>query len=73
VLYHISLFSGENYEYWCVKKRTWFVSQDLWVLVSVGYTETYNALFIDKKEELKENKRKGFKALFILQTGVETF
>jgi hypothetical protein len=43
------------------------------VHVSVGYTETYNALFVDKKEKLKENKRKGFKSLFILESGVEMF
>jgi hypothetical protein len=68
VQYQIPLFCGENYEYWNVKMRTLLISQDLWMLVSVGYTEpadqtTYNALSVVQKIELKENMKKDAKAL----------
>ena len=56
--------------------RNLLISQDLWMLVSVGYTEptdqaSYNALSVDQKIELKENRKRGAKALFIIQTGVD--
>jgi len=76
VQYHISLFGGENYEYLCVKMKTLLISQDLWILVSVGYTDSvdqvaYNALLVDQKTELKENRQNDEKTMFILQVGVE--
>ena len=45
-------------------------------LVSTGYTEpadqaAYNALSVDQKTELKKNRKRDAKALFILQTGVD--
>jgi hypothetical protein len=53
--------------------RTLLISQDLWMLVSAGYTEpvdqaAYNALLVDQKIELKENRKNDAKALFLLQT-----
>jgi hypothetical protein len=77
VQYQIPLFCGENYEYWSVKMRTLLISQDLWMLVSAGYTEptdqaAYNALSVDQKIELKENRKRDAKALFLLQTGVDS-
>jgi len=73
VQYQIPLFCGENYEYWSVKMRTLLISQNLWLLVFAGYTEpidqaTYNALSVDQKIELKKNRKRDAKALFILQT-----
>jgi hypothetical protein len=51
--YHIPLFGGKNYEYWCVNMRNFLISQDLWMLVFVGYTkpadqDAYNSLSIDQ-------------------------
>jgi hypothetical protein len=76
VKFQIPLFCGDNYEYWSVKMRTLFISQDLWMLVSAGYTEpadqaAYTLLSVDQKNELKENRKKDAKALFLLQTGVD--
>ena len=73
VQYQIPLLCGENYEYWSVKMRTLLILQDLWILVSTGYTDqvdqaSYNALSVDQKIELKENRKRDAKALFILQT-----
>ena len=76
IQYHIPLLCGENYEYWSVKMRNFLISQDLWMLVSAGYTEptdhaAYNTLSVDQKIELKENRKRDAKALFLLQTGVD--
>eukprot|EP01018_Ginkgo_biloba_P036528 Gb_38006 [translate_table: standard] len=76
VQYQIPFFSGENFEYWSIRMKTFLTSQDLWTLVSTGYTEpadenTYNALTADQKLELKENRKKDAKALFIIQTGID--
>jgi len=58
----VLLFCGENYEYWSVKMRTLLTSQDLWMFVFTGYTKpadqaSYNALSVDQKTKLKENKK----------------
>ena len=73
VQYQIPLFCGEKFEYWSMKMRTLLISQDLWMLFSIGYTDpadqdAYNALSVDHKIELKENMKRGVKVLFILQT-----
>ena len=56
--------------------RTFLISQDLCMLVSAGYTEpadqdAYNALPVDQKTELKENRKMDAKALFLLQIGID--
>lgn len=53
--------------------RTLLTSQYLWMLFSVGYTKqadqaAYNALLVDQKIELKENRKRDAKAMFLLQT-----
>ena len=45
----IPQFNGKNYEYWSIKMKTLFCSQELWDLVENGFTEPpdqvpYNAL-----------------------------
>jgi len=35
----IPIFNGEKYEYWSIKMKTLFKSQDLWDLVENGYPE----------------------------------
>ena len=42
--------------------RNLLISQDLWMLISIGYIDpddqtSYNALSIDQKTELKENRK----------------
>lgn len=68
----IPTFNGENYDFWSIKMKTFFCSQDLWEIVDEGFTiptdiSTLNAA---QKKELKENKQKDAKALFFLQQAV---
>jgi len=68
----IPTFNGENYNFWSIKVKTFFRSQDLWEIVDEGLTipadiSTLNAA---QKKELKENKQKDAKALFFLQQAV---
>ncbi|KAG8649243.1 hypothetical protein MANES_08G076035v8 [Manihot esculenta] len=57
----ISIFKGENFEFWSIKMKTLFKSQNLWELVEKGYLEP------DEETKLKENKKKDSKALFFIQ------
>ncbi|KAL4273024.1 hypothetical protein GQ457_13G009660 [Hibiscus cannabinus] len=60
----IPVFNGGSYEFWSIKMKTLFKSQDLWDLVENGYTEP------DEEARLKENKKKDSKALFFIQQAV---
>ena len=61
----IPIFNGEKYEFWSIKMKTLFKSQDLWDLVENGYSEPD-----DDEARLKENKKKDSKALFFIQQAV---
>ncbi|TXG55956.1 hypothetical protein EZV62_017269 [Acer yangbiense] len=64
----IPIFGGENYDYWSIKMKTFFLSQDLWVVVERGVTtpaEGSSVAVVDKNE-----KQKDAKALFVLQQAV---
>ncbi|XP_074363067.1 uncharacterized protein LOC141703433 [Apium graveolens] len=63
------IFNGENYDYWSLKMKTLFQSQDLWDLVKSGYDESTN-LTNAQKEALKETKKKDAKALFFIQQAI---
>ena len=63
------IFNGENYDYWSLKMKTLFQSQDLWDLVENGYDESAN-LTNAQKEALKETKKKDAKALFFIQQAI---
>ena len=69
----IPIFNGENYDFWSIKMKTFFCSQDLWDVVDEGFTipEDTSTLNANQKKELKENKQKDSKALFFLQQAVE--
>lgn len=58
----IPLFAGENYDFWSIKMKTLFKSQDLWEIVDKGYSDPDSDANI-----LKDNKRKDAKALFFIQ------
>jgi len=34
----IPIFTGENYDFWSVKMKTFFHSQDLWDIIEEGFT-----------------------------------
>ncbi|MQL94517.1 hypothetical protein Taro_027173 [Colocasia esculenta] len=64
----VPIFSGENYEFWSIKLRTFFISQDLWDLVEVGYAEEESSK--EKAADHKELRKKDAKALMVLQLDV---
>ncbi|KAH0633582.1 hypothetical protein KY284_036368 [Solanum tuberosum] len=55
------IFNGHKYEFWSIKMKTLFKSQELWDLVEKGYAEE------DEAQRLRENKKKDSKALFYIQ------
>ena len=59
------IFDGENYNFWCVKMRTIFVSNDLWEYVEDGYNDQddVSTLSNAQKQQLKEHYKKDAKAL----------
>ena len=61
----IPCFQGSGYDIWSLKMRTLFISEDLWELVDMGYTE----------EEIPTNairdvRKKDAKALFFIQQAI---
>ncbi|BAT83763.1 hypothetical protein VIGAN_04098100, partial [Vigna angularis var. angularis] len=69
----VPIFKGENYDFWSVKMKTFFRSQDLWDIIEEGFTipEDTSTLTTAQKKELKENKQKDSRALFVLQQAVD--
>ena len=65
----IPTFRSENYDFWSIKMKTYFCAQDLWDIVSKGFTilEDISTLSVPQKKELKENKQKDSLALLALQ------
>ena len=71
----IPQFKGENYDFWSIKMKTLFSSQDLWDLIEIGYPvpvdqDTYTTWTQAQKDQLKDNKKKDSKALFLIQQAV---
>ncbi|KAF8393836.1 hypothetical protein HHK36_020034 [Tetracentron sinense] len=66
------VFHGENYDFWCVKMKTLFLSYDLWEFVEDGFEEPEDAETLSnaRKQQLKETKKKDAKALHLIQQGV---
>ena len=66
----IPLFEGENYNFWCVKMKTLFMSQDVWDLVENGFDEPDNVITLTpvEKNQLKELKKNGCKSSLIYST-----
>ncbi|KAA8537373.1 hypothetical protein F0562_026940 [Nyssa sinensis] len=67
--------SKDNYESWSIQIKVLFGSQDLWELVTDGYTEPTQqeeaAYTADEKKTLKEQRKKDKKALFLLYQGLD--
>lgn len=68
----IPVFEGENYDFWCVKMKTLFISQNVWDLVNNGYEEpdSIDELSNTQKEQLKETEQRDARALLFIQQGV---
>ncbi|GJZ81568.1 retrovirus-related pol polyprotein from transposon TNT 1-94 [Tanacetum coccineum] len=63
---NIPIFKRDSYEFWSIKMRTLFKSQDLWDLVENGLAETG-----DEDTRSRENQKRDAKALFFIQQAVE--
>ncbi|KAL7203803.1 hypothetical protein ACSBR2_016954 [Camellia fascicularis] len=71
----LPIFEGENYEFWSIQMRTFFISEDLWDLVKNSYEspqsqEEYSAWSEARKEKLKERTMKDAKALYYIQQAI---
>ena len=66
------MFDGGNYDFWCVKMKTLFVSYELWDYVRDGFEEVedVSTLTNAQKLQLKEHTKKDAKALTLIQQGV---
>ncbi|XP_021909031.1 uncharacterized protein LOC110823062 isoform X2 [Carica papaya] len=60
---------GEKYEFWSIKMKTLFKSQDFWDLVEYGFVDLEDP-DEEAEERLKETKKKDSKALFLVQQAV---
>ncbi|XP_073112132.1 uncharacterized protein [Elaeis guineensis] len=69
---NVPVFEGENYEFWCVKMETLFLSLDVWEFIQTGYEEldSLDELTPTQREELKRKKIIDAGALGMLQRGV---
>ncbi|KAL5706857.1 hypothetical protein ACHQM5_024970 [Ranunculus cassubicifolius] len=65
-------FDGENYDFWCVRMKTLFISRDLLEYVEDGYEETKDKedMSIGDMAKMKEHVKKDAKALLLIQEGV---
>ena len=61
----LPMFKGDSYEYWHIKMRTLFKSQDLWDYVENGYDES------GEEARVKDDRKKYSKALFFIQQAVD--
>ena len=68
----VPVFDGENYDFWCVKMKTIFLSLDLWDLVANGFVEPESTTTLsgDESRLLKEKKQKDALALGKIQQAV---
>ena len=71
----IPKLTKENYEIWQIQMKALFGSQELWELITNGYVEPTSeqeaAYNVEQKNLLKDQRKKGKKALFILYQGVD--
>ncbi|XP_043700170.1 uncharacterized protein LOC122650864 [Telopea speciosissima] len=71
-LVYVPIFAGENYDFWSIKMRTYFLSQDLWDIVNNGFStpKATSTPSITQQEKLKKNMQNDAKVLYILQQAV---
>ncbi|GAA0185323.1 hypothetical protein LIER_32611 [Lithospermum erythrorhizon] len=73
----LPILTGEHYDYWSKKMRTYFMSQGLWDLVSTGVTIPANLSSLQpaerahKEKEIEAKKIKDFLALYDLQMAMD--
>lgn len=62
------IFTSEKYEFWNIKMKTLFKSQEVWELVEQGFVDLAGS--DEEAEKLKETKKKDAKSLFLIQQAV---
>lgn len=69
----IPIFNGENYDYWDIKMRTFFMSQGLWDIVDNGFNNPadISRLTKEEKEKLDKDREKDNMALYNIQMAME--
>ncbi|XP_074299618.1 uncharacterized protein LOC141630758 [Silene latifolia] len=67
-LSHLPIFKGVKFQFWELKMKTLFRSQELWELVETGFEDAKPA---EPDLALKEKRKKDVKALFILQQALD--
>lgn len=65
----VPVFNGEGYDFWSIKMKTFFISQDLWEVIEKGVT-TPEGQSSAVQEKLKFEQQQNAKALFVLQQAV---
>ncbi|XP_026458702.1 uncharacterized protein LOC113359251 [Papaver somniferum] len=67
----IPLSHGENYDFWAIKMKILFMSQDVWEIVESGYDEIEDTSTLDQDQKnlLKESRKKNAKASMYIQQG----
>jgi len=65
----IPIFNSEKYEFWSIKMKTLFRSQELWDLIEDGFTDVAEPN-VEEEKRLKEIRKKDAKALFFIQQAV---
>ncbi|KAL0326307.1 UNVERIFIED_CONTAM: Retrovirus-related Pol polyprotein from transposon RE1 [Sesamum radiatum] len=68
----VPIFSGQNYDYWAIKMKTYFQFQKLWEIVEEGVTlpEESSTSSSAEKGKLENKKAKDSEALYYIQTAV---
>ena len=68
----LPVFTGENFDLWKLKLKTYFISQKLWDIVQSGYTKPDNieTLSEEERKKLEDSEQKDAQALFVLQQAV---
>ncbi|KAK4410169.1 hypothetical protein Sango_0089900 [Sesamum angolense] len=68
----VPIFSGQNYDYWAIKMKTYFQSQKLWEIVEEGVTlpDDSSTSSSAEKGKLENKKAKDSEALYYIQTAV---
>nr|KYP60022.1 hypothetical protein KK1_015469 [Cajanus cajan] len=68
----LPVFTGENFDLWKLKLKTYFISQKLWDIIQSGCTKLDNTITLSKEEQkkLEDCEQKDAQALFVLQQAV---
>ena len=72
----LPVFTGENFNLWKLKLKTYFIAQKSWDVVKTGYNKpdsnvTLSEVERKKRKKLEDYEQKDAQALFVLQQAVD--